>query len=495
MAEVSDSDSDFVRPTKEEEEWPDIDVDSQTSEGAEAIRRADAAFEASMERSLQQRLEQEPGHGRIPEALYIQAFDHQDQLTHEERQLLLSRGDIVGKALAYPDSLTRGEIHELMFWPPPDILRDNVQRATGGTLSTPEELFAKAKDALDRGQFDTAINDDEAARLFHHFYPLDDPTDCEGRAMQALSSPGYKAAYSLMAKRVGHEVDVFKAAAARCMPLGRPPSSSSGATAFPALPAAGLGTSAVPQTQSAPPQSPLEILSAMESNYQQFARGNITKEAFLARDDELTAMLRNLKPNLFQTDTPVRTWPGVVQWPESAPRPLRSDLFGSGPWPDTYEPRGAFHLFWEENGLSEWDVEPGWRVLPEEHKEAYRARAEAARQMAWAQFEGILATPPSTRLENHLWSSARGVRLPPRTLNLVVTGFELFWDGLPEERLGYQEVVRRWEALSREGRKEYEERARERHREVCAALPSDYLDNRLRERMPPHQPGGGRGIW
>lgn len=98
-----------------------------------------------------------------------------------------------------------------MFWPPPDILRANVQRATGGTLSTPSELFAKAKDALDRGQ-------------------------------------------------------------------------------------------------------------------------------------------------------------GLSSGPSSAPRPLRGDLFGSGPWPDTYEPRGAFHLFWEGNGLSEWDVEPGWRVLPEEHK-------------------------------------------------------------------------------------------------------------------------------
>lgn len=78
---------------REEEEWPDTDVDSQTSEGAKAIQRANAAFEASIERSLQRQREQEPGYGRIPEAAYIKAFDHQDQLTHDERHLLFSRGE------------------------------------------------------------------------------------------------------------------------------------------------------------------------------------------------------------------------------------------------------------------------------------------------------------------------------------------------------------------------------------------------------------------
>jgi hypothetical protein len=54
----------------------------------------------------------------------------------------------LGKVLAYPDSLTAGEIHEARGWPPPDIVCANIQRATGGTLRTPTELYAKVKDAL-----------------------------------------------------------------------------------------------------------------------------------------------------------------------------------------------------------------------------------------------------------------------------------------------------------------------------------------------------------
>ncbi len=42
----------------------------------------------------------------IPPQLYKKAQDQQDQLTQEERALFLSRGDLIGKALAKPSSLT-----------------------------------------------------------------------------------------------------------------------------------------------------------------------------------------------------------------------------------------------------------------------------------------------------------------------------------------------------------------------------------------------------
>ena len=42
----------------------------------------------------------------IPEDLYDKAEDHQEELTEEERQLFLSRGDVIGKALGSPHSLT-----------------------------------------------------------------------------------------------------------------------------------------------------------------------------------------------------------------------------------------------------------------------------------------------------------------------------------------------------------------------------------------------------
>jgi hypothetical protein len=35
-----------------EEDWPEIDVDSDTEEGASAMRRADAALHATIERSI-----------------------------------------------------------------------------------------------------------------------------------------------------------------------------------------------------------------------------------------------------------------------------------------------------------------------------------------------------------------------------------------------------------------------------------------------------------
>ncbi|RFU26582.1 hypothetical protein B7463_g9751, partial [Scytalidium lignicola] len=53
----------------------------------------------------------------------VQETQHtQDQLTNEERQLLLSRGDLVGKALAFPTSLTEEERNQILKRPLPDIL-------------------------------------------------------------------------------------------------------------------------------------------------------------------------------------------------------------------------------------------------------------------------------------------------------------------------------------------------------------------------------------
>ncbi|KAL2199406.1 hypothetical protein P885DRAFT_75825 [Corynascus similis CBS 632.67] len=68
---------------------PEADVDSSTEEGTEIMR----------------------SYGNITASLYDKARDHQDKLTEVECQLFLSRGDVLGKALVYPDSLTTDEIH------------------------------------------------------------------------------------------------------------------------------------------------------------------------------------------------------------------------------------------------------------------------------------------------------------------------------------------------------------------------------------------------
>ncbi|KAK3301715.1 uncharacterized protein B0T15DRAFT_514968 [Chaetomium strumarium] len=150
---------------------------------------------------------------RLPTSLYDKARDHQDQLTDEERQLLLSRGDVLGKALAYPDSLTTDEIHEARGWPPPDVVRTNIQRATGGSLSTTAELHAKAKDALDHGQFDTVISDDEAFLIAHKFYARDDYSLSKCEAVHQI--PGFGHVDALLSRRLGPDLAVWKASVER----------------------------------------------------------------------------------------------------------------------------------------------------------------------------------------------------------------------------------------------------------------------------------------
>ncbi len=74
---------------------------------------------------------------QISGRLYVKAAKQNADLTDDERTLLLSRGDVFGKALGSPDSLTIQEMHQVMYWPPPDEMRALIQRATGGALSTP----------------------------------------------------------------------------------------------------------------------------------------------------------------------------------------------------------------------------------------------------------------------------------------------------------------------------------------------------------------------
>lgn len=131
--------------------------------------------------------------------------------------------------------------------PPPGVVRANIQRATAGRLSTPRELYDKAKDAMDRGQFETMLNDEEVALLARNFYAIDDPAFSPGARMAVLSAPGSGLAMGLLSSRQGLEATVFEAAAichtqrARQMPA-----------AFP-----GLGPSSTTVSTTAAPQGRL----------------------------------------------------------------------------------------------------------------------------------------------------------------------------------------------------------------------------------------------
>ncbi|KAK3302873.1 uncharacterized protein B0T15DRAFT_495447 [Chaetomium strumarium] len=101
-------------------------------------------------------------------------------------------------------------------WPPPDVVRTNIQRTTDGRLSTPVELYTKIKDSLENGQFKTVITDDEACLIAHAFYSRDDYS--LSRAIIAIYAiPGFGYALSLVSRRLGLDITVFKACGERSL--------------------------------------------------------------------------------------------------------------------------------------------------------------------------------------------------------------------------------------------------------------------------------------
>ncbi|KAL0930070.1 uncharacterized protein CTRU02_214890 [Colletotrichum truncatum] len=453
-----------------EGDWPEVDVDSD-EEGTEAMRRAEAAMHATIERSIPQR-NQHPTHEAIPESLYIKAEKHQDQLTLEERQRLLSRGDVVGKALAYPDSLTIDEIHEVLLWPPVDVVHANIQQATCGTLSTPRELYAKAKDALDRGQFDTMLNDCEIALLSRSFHPVDDPSFSPGTIMEALGEPGNGKALALMSERMGLAVDVLQAAMIRQMRTSTPMSLLLGFSS-----AAGPSLSMpIPRVSSAEPlqdrlrhrhefQS-LNRVNAIGYPEHQSNHNNVTDDGttFPQTTSVPFPSSNGFPPASFQSASPSLLLP--TSWP-AAPPPSRVDLFGAGPWPPMATPCDPIALFRDATQLLGYDVSPGWSTLTEDQKEVYRGRSETLRREAWAEHNAALArqTPTitiSSREEGqsprqlHQRNFSRGERLPgvPRRPALI-TGLRVFH---AELGLGmdFQDVLRRWEGLAEEQKVAYD---------------------------------------
>ncbi|KAK4251740.1 hypothetical protein C7999DRAFT_27818 [Corynascus novoguineensis] len=435
---------------------PDPDVDSSTEEGAEIMRQA--------------------AYGNIPASLYDKARDHQDQLSEAERQRFLSRGDAIGKALAYPDSLTTDEIHEACGWPPPDVVRASIQRATSGRLSTPFELYAKAKDALDHGQFDTIISDDEALLIAHGFYARDEYFP--SKSMAAHGIPGFGHALTLLSRRLGLDITVFKASGSRWfevmrrdMEVGLPGSGPS--------PQPSATTAAAPQDQASQEQSARERLDALASTQEQYRLGTLSEQDFSARVDSILAAMEANNPS-----RPTRFTPPPVPFfllPPGVQLPSPSNRFGSGPWPTctTRKSVGGFELFYQDTGCSGLDsanrAAADWAVLPEDQKEAYRARAEARRREAWAEYETRLARkdaglpdlppPQPARAPSPSFLARFGLVYPDPNPNrvLLLSGFEVFRDELVagdgDGGLGFGEVLARWEALTDAQRMSYERRS------------------------------------
>ena len=209
MADVVESDVDYS-----DEEWPDNDVDPETAEGAAKIRRSEAALAASFQREAEMRRRQFRGPTvayDIPASLYKKAQTQQDQLTDDERALLLSRGDVVGRALAQPASLTPAERYEVLRWPPPDVVHASVRRVTCGALNEPADLFAKVREANARGQL-RSLSDEEVGLVARNFREKDDSTSFSYEFMAWGEIPGNSEATNLLAAKEGIDMDTFAAA-------------------------------------------------------------------------------------------------------------------------------------------------------------------------------------------------------------------------------------------------------------------------------------------
>lgn len=413
-----------------EEDRPDPDVDSSTEDGAEIMQRVEAAIEAAIEATMecegrngQQQWEQhrQATFRGIPEALYDKARDHQDQLTQEERQRLLSRGDLIGKALAGPGSLTIHESAQVLQWPPIPVIVVNIKRATGGTgrIISPPELFDRARDALKRGAFETEVNDEETALLARFFHGPDDPTFNLGATLIRIS-PGVAGgkAYRVVANSLGLDPAVTCAAmlrmAQRPVPPPPPPDLESlRARLFGAGPP-------VPPMPDPGDDSP----AARDARSQNSLRDY--QMQLLALEEQNKARLRAAREE---------ARPAVnLAWTGMYPGPLSdADLFGARPWPHGERGTGAFRVF-QGDGLppGSCDSESAWHALREDQKAVYRARAEALRREAWAEVER---------------SRAAGDPTAPKPFGFLTRGFEAFHDSLGAG-VGFEEALRGWDGLT-----------------------------------------------
>ncbi|KAK3897292.1 hypothetical protein C8A05DRAFT_39163 [Staphylotrichum tortipilum] len=454
-------DNDIPEFNNTEEDWPDPDVDSSTEEGAEITRRNETSIMASITRDVQQQVQTESADDDddddIPQSVYDKARDHNDQLTETERQLLLSRGDLVGLALAYPDSLTTDEIHDIFGWPPPDVTRANIQRAVGNTLiSTPSEMYARVSNALDLGQFDTAIGDDEIILIMRLFHASENG-DYNMKTPEDLGVPAFMAARTLLSRRLQLDLMTRRVVAYRYRDLNvrRHEWPAGVSVAPPTFP---------PGSQGDRGQATRDILTAINALQEQQALGNISEADFLARSGSLSASLTGLWPGPPRIPPEImimQSLPAWVReryiavrtesWPRTPSQPvLRADRSGAGPWPDYVPVEAAIDLFSEGTGSRGLDRDPDWADLPEAEKETYRARSEARRREAWAWF--------GRRLEREALERSPACPQPPPRAE----PFEVFRDEQVAENRGeevdFWEVVRRWDALSDEERWSYDEK-------------------------------------
>ena len=202
MADNADQPRSSADPDQEEYFNPDdADADSDTSSGRRAAQRVEDSIVRAMEWEIAKRDKQFRGPEKayeIPAELYQKAEKHNAHLTDAQRALLLSRGDVVGKALAHPDELTLEERYQVLQWSPPEVLHAAIRDATRGKQSTPEELYALARGAGELAQLSA-----EVKRIVKGMFWVDWETATHWPRVYWRETPGNMQAVSLLYKRAG----------------------------------------------------------------------------------------------------------------------------------------------------------------------------------------------------------------------------------------------------------------------------------------------------
>ncbi len=179
------------RVTIEDDKDPDMLSDDELLDGMRSM----------VEASLAHIPRPPPIAYEIPKELYVKAWKQRDELTDDERRLLLSRGDLVGKALAYPEMLTPEEQNTVLGRPPPDVVRAAIERATGGTLHTPQELYAKAGDEVHQRATPGGLSDEELALMMMNFPADVFAAGASSSSLLRRHEPGDDEATNLLAYR------------------------------------------------------------------------------------------------------------------------------------------------------------------------------------------------------------------------------------------------------------------------------------------------------
>lgn len=476
-----------------EEDWPDPDVDSDTEEGRESMRVSEAALLATINRSIAQRQQQLEVPG-IPDTLYVKAQDHQDQLTDEERRLLLSRGDMIGRVLASPDSLSIDEVYEFMHWPPPNVVRDNIQRATGGTLSTPAELCAKVKDAIGRGRLETSLSEEAIGLIPRRFHAEGSTAHTPSAFMAVIFVPGREQAANLLQDRLGLDSEVFKACVVYISQQPRKSHWASYSTALRPVDHILSSLELIVADCRIGSESDQDIIAAnwlvLEALQNAIVEGPSPRAAL----EEMITSMKSLKEqyllgNMTVKEVMERTWDclwscrynSFMSPPAPAPDPavesLENDRYPTSLWPPDSELQTPVRIFARASNLSGDAVVPAWRGLSEDQKEPYRAQYETTRRAAWtargspAPDEGH--TMQYIRLPHDLDYpiSPRDELFRPPMSPRKISAVQVFHDELGGQ-LELAETLARWQTLPVAQMGLYEARARELDAEQRSAFPA-----------------------